>query len=449
MGLRLNGTHNVRVVSWREGCEGLIGDKTFVLFVLSNQAIGVLDDGNSKFIEQVHLCLEQGVHCLPIFLQRDGAEFSIPSLLSYKYSRAEVSPTLRNLLLLQGLRIDTSDAKRSTPRILAARQIVLGLLNTEGVDSNPDKLSQTEMRELYGFLKPSLNEVNQVQKMLLDAIVPETRNWTLNDIKALLEGGHVWVGGEGRVGKSTISALLARELEKRDELAAYFPFSRETQHLATPSDLIQTIAYTLSLRIPPVGRYILSLFQASLIDYSKSNPSSLFLQLIVEPMREVSIYYKFETPLVLILDGLDECGEAGQVDGSGRVVRSEDLVGIMEKCVPLLPAECIRVVAFSRITDAYVNVFKEWGSWFEVQVTDERNKGDVELVAEMLLERSGVQDGLDRQKMIELLVRKSGGLIEWVVDVVGVLKETGLTVEAFEKLEQTALVKYSKITQIK
>ncbi|KAJ3063962.1 hypothetical protein HDU99_004642, partial [Rhizoclosmatium hyalinum] len=350
---------------------GLIGDKTFVLFVLSNQAIGALDDGNSKFIEQVHLCLEQGVHCLPIFLQRDGAEFSIPSLLSYTYSRAEVSPTLRNLLLLQGLRIDTSDAKRSTPRILAARQIVQGLLNTEGVDSNPDKLSQTEMRELYGFLKPSLNEVNQVQKMLLDAIVPETRNWAVNDIKALLEGGHVWVGGEGRVGK-----------------------------------------------------------------------------LIVEPMREVSIYYKFENPLVLILDGLDECGEAGQVDGSGRVVRSEDLVGIMEKCVPLLPAECIRVVAFSRITDAYLNAFKEWGGWFEVQVTDERNKGDVELVAEMLLERNGVEDGLDRQQMIELLVRKSGGLIEWVVDVVGVLQETGLTVEAFEKLEQTALVRYSKITQI-
>ena len=121
----------------------------------------------------------------------------------------------------------------------------------------------------------------------------------------------VWLKGSPGQGKTAIAMSLCQELERNNRLAASFFFdkTRNNHSVDSTDHFVSALAYQLANFD---GRY-----RQSLIRRLRSNsdilggPLRVQLQtLIIEPMCEAYEGYRFEGPTcVIVLDGLDECGE--------------------------------------------------------------------------------------------------------------------------------------------
>ncbi|KAF9446002.1 hypothetical protein P691DRAFT_674487 [Macrolepiota fuliginosa MF-IS2] len=116
-----------------------------------------------------------------------------------------------------------------------------------------------------------------------------------------------WVLGPPAVGKSAVAQTIAEEFEKKGRLGASFFFSRRN-HLDDPDWVIPTLAYQLATKHPQYKRIIT---QRLVDDPSilEKNREVQFEKLVIEPFRILMIKYPhtIEEPLLIILDGLDEC----------------------------------------------------------------------------------------------------------------------------------------------
>ncbi|CAE6499853.1 unnamed protein product [Rhizoctonia solani] len=117
----------------------------------------------------------------------------------------------------------------------------------------------------------------------------------------------MWMGGMAGTGKTTIAYTLARDLESRSQLAASFFCTRVDTDCNEAQRIIPTIAYQLARQ--------LTVFQSELCqaldkdpDISFRDPPTQFLQLLRAPLRAVGT--KMPNNLVVIIDALDECGDA-------------------------------------------------------------------------------------------------------------------------------------------
>ncbi|KAF9450728.1 hypothetical protein P691DRAFT_435028 [Macrolepiota fuliginosa MF-IS2] len=121
------------------------------------------------------------------------------------------------------------------------------------------------------------------------------------------DGRIFWVLGPAAVGKSAVAQTIAEEFDKEGRLGASFFFSRPNQ-LDDPDWVIPTLAYQLAIKRPQYKRIITRRLaeDSSILD---KNWRAQFKELIIEPFRILMTEYPDTTrePLVIILDGLDEC----------------------------------------------------------------------------------------------------------------------------------------------
>ena len=114
----------------------------------------------------------------------------------------------------------------------------------------------------------------------------------------------LWFNGPAGAGKTAIAQSLCKRCAAAQWLAGSFFFSRHTPRRSKAGFLFPTIAFGLSLAIPDVGK---------IIDAVVSNDPSIptkaleiqLQKLILEPLQQVSEESK--QPIVIIIDGLDEC----------------------------------------------------------------------------------------------------------------------------------------------
>jgi hypothetical protein len=112
----------------------------------------------------------------------------------------------------------------------------------------------------------------------------------------------VWLHGPAGAGKSAIAQSLCQKLAEEGRLGASFFFKRGHPSRGNAKQLIATIAYQLALCLPDFNRHISQSIESdpSLVDKSLS----IQLQkLIVEPCQQSTSAH----PLVVVIDGLDEC----------------------------------------------------------------------------------------------------------------------------------------------
>ena len=142
-----------------------------------------------------------------------------------------------------------------------------------------------------------------------------TREKLISDIKSWLaekqgSGSQVfWLNGIAGIGKSTVARTVAAFAEEQRVLGASFFFSR-TDGRINPAVFFTTIAYQLAMAFPA--------FKKAITDAIRNDPQVgevvLPLQirkLIVDPLRKLA---NIQSPVVIIVDALDECHEYGAKD---------------------------------------------------------------------------------------------------------------------------------------
>ena len=146
---------------------------------------------------------------------------------------------------------------------------------------------------------------------------PDTRKTIIGEIMSWIEdlsrtSSVLWFNGPAGSGKTAIAQSLCKRCAAVQWLAGSFFFSRYAPGRSNAEFLFPTISFGLSLAIPEVGKII-----NEVVANDPSIPSkALEIQLqklILEPLQQVSVESK--RPIVIIIDGLDECeGEDVQSD---------------------------------------------------------------------------------------------------------------------------------------
>ncbi|KAJ3127168.1 hypothetical protein HK100_009892 [Physocladia obscura] len=263
------------------------------------------------------------------------------------------------------------------------------------------------MEILKDWLKPLKDETAQEMTELLTSYVQGTRQWLLkNALDFLLAPSSaneqvLWLQGNAGVGKSVMAALTADEVYKRNLLGAVFFSKYDNGDSNNARNLIVTIAFGLCTWSYYFAEFLLKLYHNDL-NISSKPIGQLFNELIHKPLISLFESKPSHKPAIIIVDGLDECGQPGQ--------RTEILKAFCE-FFETLPA-AVKVFVTSRPEPDINNLFKTLPT-IKLTTTSEQNKEDVFMYAEHFLQcNSARPDAV--QFGPKILVEMSGGVFFWL-----------------------------------
>jgi hypothetical protein len=128
-----------------------------------------------------------------------------------------------------------------------------------------------------------------------------------------------WVKGPAGVGKSVIAQSCVDELAKSQRLGASFFFSRPNNRF-DPTRFFPTLAYQLAVKFRAFGDLLDELICLDPTLLRKSIPSQ-FDNLIVVPLGRLKSRGDTIPERVVIVDGLDECGDGDAADAQMTIVK--------------------------------------------------------------------------------------------------------------------------------
>ena len=156
---------------------------------------------------------------------------------------------------------------------------------------------------------------------------PKTREAVLKKIMDWVQGlgdlerrfYFMWLYGPAGAGKSAIAQTIAELCDELKLLAASFFFSRTAAGRNDHSRLIATLTYQLCLSIPEIHTYVEIAIELDPNVFSLSLDNQV-RKLILEPLshlhNNVNQYHGRIRPTLFIIDGLDECTSALDVQRS-------------------------------------------------------------------------------------------------------------------------------------
>ncbi|KIM32666.1 hypothetical protein M408DRAFT_184821 [Serendipita vermifera MAFF 305830] len=134
-------------------------------------------------------------------------------------------------------------------------------------------------------------------------ILAEIRRW-MDDVDA---PNIFWLKGYPGVGKSAIAASVMEQLRSLGRLGSSFFFQREKANSMTPNALWRVVAYDLARQYPAIKEKIVAALKKDETIMTTPNVDKLFRQLIQDSLV-ASEETLIGSPLVVIMDALDECG---------------------------------------------------------------------------------------------------------------------------------------------
>ncbi|KZP06581.1 hypothetical protein FIBSPDRAFT_1053477 [Athelia psychrophila] len=135
----------------------------------------------------------------------------------------------------------------------------------------------------------------------------------------------LWLYGVAGSGKSTISTTMAERLHDRGRRGLFLFFDQNSASQSSPDGVIRTIAYQLVLSNEDLRDAICDTIEKD-AEIATRPLDAQFQTLVLAPLNSCSS--KMTTPMVIILDAFDECGNAK----SRRA-----LVYLLTTNLPLLP----------------------------------------------------------------------------------------------------------------
>ncbi|KDR73182.1 hypothetical protein GALMADRAFT_723711 [Galerina marginata CBS 339.88] len=165
------------------------------------------------------------------------------------------------------------------------------------------------------------------------SILKRIMDWVRDDDKT---HPFLWLYGPAGSGKTSIAQSIAELCEEEGILAGDFFFSRTSPGRNDDRHLIPTLAYQLTISIPGIREYMVEALDRDALVFSRSIKAQLET-LIVKPLTELlassrkkGIVTKRQ-PGLIIIDGLDECGQPK----SQRYILSVLSSVIKESSIPL------------------------------------------------------------------------------------------------------------------
>ncbi|KDR78452.1 hypothetical protein GALMADRAFT_23036, partial [Galerina marginata CBS 339.88] len=145
---------------------------------------------------------------------------------------------------------------------------------------------------------------------------PKTRVAVIQAIIDWIEDGQKttfikWLNGAAGAGKSAIAQEIAELCHKSGRLAASFFWSRSAAGRNDEGRLIASLAYQLLTVIPHLRGLVETAVELDPYIFTRSLQTQME-SLIVQPLKEVFEHNEqgqVAHPMVIILDGLDECGK--------------------------------------------------------------------------------------------------------------------------------------------
>jgi hypothetical protein len=148
---------------------------------------------------------------------------------------------------------------------------------------------------------------------------PHTREAVLRRIMLWVddpanEAQIMWMFGPAGAGKSAIAQSIAEMCFQQGKLAASFFFSRTASGRNNETQFISTLVYQLVLAIPEIQDAVNKALQADRLILSRSLDVQA-QSLITKPLNDLLISssengFQNPRPRLIIVDGLDECGQA-------------------------------------------------------------------------------------------------------------------------------------------
>ncbi|KAJ6624406.1 quinon protein alcohol dehydrogenase-like superfamily, partial [Mycena sp. CBHHK59/15] len=132
----------------------------------------------------------------------------------------------------------------------------------------------------------------------------------------------LWLHSVAGAGKSTISTTVSEYFRNLHRLGGFLHFDRNNPAGSSPTYVIRTIAYWLACSNPHIGTAICQ--EPTII---MAPIQTQFKKLLMEPLSAAQNYIR--GPLIVIIDALDECGDA-----QSRAA----LVTLLSNEVPNLPS---------------------------------------------------------------------------------------------------------------
>jgi hypothetical protein len=144
----------------------------------------------------------------------------------------------------------------------------------------------------------------------------------------------LWLHGLVGSGKSTISTTVANFFDDEKCLGAFVFFDRDVEERNQPSNVIRTISHQLGKADSGIGTVIAHTVNA-ISNITSLTPIRQFTDLVLNPLLSLP---KTEMPLVIVIDALDECGNANS--------REQLLEALVNKSAELPPV--VRIIITSR-----------------------------------------------------------------------------------------------------
>jgi hypothetical protein len=162
---------------------------------------------------------------------------------------------------------------------------------------------------------------NSADKQHDPLCLQDTRIDVLNQIRAWAdgvdEGCIFWLNGMAGTGKSTIARTIAQEYHHRKRLGASFFFSRGVEDQSHAQMFFTTIAVQLAHTLSALKQHICTAVDEH-NDIAGRRQRDQWEHLILQPLSKL-MANSCQSPLILVIDALDECDGDNDVKGILRL----------------------------------------------------------------------------------------------------------------------------------
>jgi hypothetical protein len=224
----------------------------------------------------------------------------------------------------------------------------------------------------------------------------------------------VLLTGVAGYGKSAVASMIAEQFEERWRLGSSFFFNRNDNGQNCVDNVFSTIARDIADQNPEIKKKLWSTVKGNRSLRKTTNVREQFIQFILEPAKDLPTI----GPIIVVIDGLDKCGNA---------TSRKQLINVLAKELSDLPVN-FRILLTVRPEEDIIRGLASLQSVQHIKMESiEKKSTKADLSAFIIEELSDIKNELERgwPGWQDALVEKAGDLFIWISTACWFIKNEG------------------------